>query len=256
MNALEFVGDYRQPQLSARQRALGHDASSAGEFTFGDFLDIINPLQHIPIVSNIYREITGDEISPHARILGDTLFGGPTGFLASIANVLYEEIAGEDVGETALALFTGDDAVEADPQVADAGGLVEPAAALPQAAAPLETAAGSDLPVSADDPGTAPPELPEPPAGVLTGQDALDALFMDLSGRRPNAAAIPVERAAPESIPLPGRAGDGKAARSYPLPARPAPASNHASPPAPAPSPAMNAATPESGVNPLLFAQE
>src|SRR3546814_6236130 len=76
MNDLEFVGDYRQPQLSARQRALGHDGSSAGDLTFGDFLDIINPLQHIPLVSTLYRAITGDEISPHARILGATLFGG------------------------------------------------------------------------------------------------------------------------------------------------------------------------------------
>ena len=71
---LEFVGDYRQPQLTARQRALGHDGRSAGEFSFGDFLDIINPLQHIPIISSFYREITGDEISPHARVIGDTLF--------------------------------------------------------------------------------------------------------------------------------------------------------------------------------------
>src|SRR5690606_19677712 len=135
--------------------------------------------------------------------IGDTLFGGPTGFLASIANVLYEEIAGEDVGETALALFTGEGAEEIDPQLADAGGLVAPAGA------PLDTAGGGELAAStAGDPGAASPELPELPAGVLTGQDALDALFMDLTGRHPNAAAIPVERAAPESIPLPGRGGD------------------------------------------------
>src|SRR3546814_9878680 len=63
----------------------------------------------LPVVSTLYRAITGDESSPHARILGDTLFGGPTGFLSSIANVLYEEIAGEDVGETMLALFSGED---------------------------------------------------------------------------------------------------------------------------------------------------
>ncbi|MGB6086494.1 MAG: hypothetical protein WBF74_07845, partial [Parvibaculum sp.] len=35
---------------------------SAGEFGFSDFLDVINPLQHIPIVSSIYRELTGDEL--------------------------------------------------------------------------------------------------------------------------------------------------------------------------------------------------
>ena len=31
-------------------------------FTLGDFLDIINPLQHIPVVSTVYRAITGDKI--------------------------------------------------------------------------------------------------------------------------------------------------------------------------------------------------
>ncbi|MDP6473864.1 MAG: hypothetical protein QF894_03030 [Alphaproteobacteria bacterium] len=34
----------------------------ADGFGFDDFLDLINPLQHIPIISTIYREITGDTI--------------------------------------------------------------------------------------------------------------------------------------------------------------------------------------------------
>src|SRR3546814_15608721 len=33
-------------------------------FSFGDFLDIINPIQHIPIVPTIYRAITGDTSQP------------------------------------------------------------------------------------------------------------------------------------------------------------------------------------------------
>ena len=33
-------------------------------FTFFDFLDVINPLQHIPVVSTLYRSLTGDEIDP------------------------------------------------------------------------------------------------------------------------------------------------------------------------------------------------
>ena len=121
MNDLEFVGDYRNPQkLTARQRELGFDGQSDGDFTFGDFLDIINPLQHIPLVSTLYREITGDEISPHARILGDTLFGGAGGFLSAAAHVFFEEVAGADLGETVSAFFTGEEA-EADPQFAEDG---------------------------------------------------------------------------------------------------------------------------------------
>lgn len=38
--------------------------------TFGEFLDVINPLQHLPIISSIYRAATGDEISLGARLLG------------------------------------------------------------------------------------------------------------------------------------------------------------------------------------------
>ena len=45
--------------------------------TFGDIIDVINPLQHIPVVSTIYWELTGDKISPAARMAGGALFGGP-----------------------------------------------------------------------------------------------------------------------------------------------------------------------------------
>ena len=241
MNALEFVGDYRQPQLSARQRALGHDGTSAGELSFGDFLDIINPLQHIPIVSTLYREITGDEISPHARIFGDTLFGGPMGFVSAIANAFYEEVAGEDPGETLLAFFTGEDAAE-DPQFADGdpGGDAEvvPAAAAPEA--PLETAAGPDPDAHAA------AVLPEPAPGMLTGQDALNALFLDLGGARPNAPAAPAPTA-PAAAPPPAAEAQAQAARSYPLPPR----HIRVGPAAP-----ETAAPPGVAGNPLLFAQE
>ena len=47
--------------------------------SFWDVLDMINPLQHIPGVSTIYRAITGDEIAPLPRVVGDMLFGGPMG---------------------------------------------------------------------------------------------------------------------------------------------------------------------------------
>ncbi|HEC90310.1 MAG TPA: hypothetical protein ENI55_01450, partial [Alphaproteobacteria bacterium] len=76
-------------------------------FTFGDFIDIINPLQHIPIVSTIYRQMTGDDLDPGSRIGGGALFGGPIGLVASLVNVLVDEATGKDVGEQVLALFDG-----------------------------------------------------------------------------------------------------------------------------------------------------
>ena len=53
-------------------------ASEATSF-FGEIWDTINPLQHIPIVSNIYRAVSETDISPLANIAGSTLYGGPVG---------------------------------------------------------------------------------------------------------------------------------------------------------------------------------
>lgn len=58
------------------------------EGSFWDFVDIINPLQHIPIISTVYRAVTGDSISAPARVLGGLLFGGPAGMLAGTAGAV------------------------------------------------------------------------------------------------------------------------------------------------------------------------
>lgn len=44
--------------------------------TFGDVLDLINPLQHIPLLGGLYRKLAGDAIDPAIRIAGGALFGG------------------------------------------------------------------------------------------------------------------------------------------------------------------------------------
>ncbi|MDP6590509.1 MAG: hypothetical protein QF449_11390 [Alphaproteobacteria bacterium] len=80
----------------------------ADGFGFDDFLDLINPLQHIPIISTIYREITGDTISDGARIFGGALFGGPLGFAAAVGNAAVKQASGKDVGELAMSLFESD----------------------------------------------------------------------------------------------------------------------------------------------------
>jgi hypothetical protein len=86
----------------------GEQPSSAAtlpesEGSFWDFLDIINPLQHIPILGSVYRAVTGDTIGAPARILGGTLFGGPLGFLSGTAGTILAETTGGDVGEHVLA---------------------------------------------------------------------------------------------------------------------------------------------------------
>lgn len=95
--------------LMAAGSASGGATAGAGAparhsgFTFHDFLNIINPLQHIPIVGTLYREITGDVMKPISSILGGVLFGGVIGLAASAVDAIIQETTGEDVGAHILA---------------------------------------------------------------------------------------------------------------------------------------------------------
>lgn len=77
-------------------------------FSFGALIDIINPLQHIPVVGTVYRAITGDTIGPAARIAGGTLFGGVFGLIASSIDTVVKEETGQDIGQHVLAMRDDD----------------------------------------------------------------------------------------------------------------------------------------------------
>ena len=83
-------------------QALNEKTNTNDNLTFWDFLDIINPLQHIPGISSIYRAITGDEIGSVAKIAGSTLYGGPLGAVSSIIDVAVDISTGKDIGEHAF----------------------------------------------------------------------------------------------------------------------------------------------------------
>ncbi|MDB5477673.1 MAG: hypothetical protein JWM96_168 [Alphaproteobacteria bacterium] len=85
-------------------------------FSFWDLVDIVNPLQHIPVVNNIYRNITGDEIGMVARIAGGALFGGVAGAAFGAANALMVHEKGADLGQMAMdtAGFSGKKPAKAD----------------------------------------------------------------------------------------------------------------------------------------------
>jgi len=93
------------------QHAETHKSSGlweTGSFSFRDILDAINPLQHIPIISTIYRKLTGDKMGYASRIAGDTLFGGVfgsfiSGAISAIANVFVDAFTGKDIGEHMIA---------------------------------------------------------------------------------------------------------------------------------------------------------
>jgi hypothetical protein len=91
---------------AAPAKAAGKKHSGFLDFILG-LIDIINPLQHIPVVSTIYRRITGDEISPIARIAGDALYGGPIGAAVGVADVIAEQATGKDIGENMIAMVSG-----------------------------------------------------------------------------------------------------------------------------------------------------
>ena len=74
-------------------------------FTFLDLVDIVNPLQHIPVIGTLYREMTGDSLDPGSRVIGGTLFLGPFGTVTALTNVLIDDATGKDMGEQVLAFF-------------------------------------------------------------------------------------------------------------------------------------------------------
>lgn len=110
---------------------------------FLDFLDVINPLQHIPVISTIYRSVTGDELKNFPRIVGGALFGGPIGLVTSAISAIMKDETGKDPGEHVMAWLKDDPESPAD----EDNKLAE----LPNRATPVTTSA-----LAAPDSSTAP----------------------------------------------------------------------------------------------------
>jgi len=76
--------------------------------TFADLVDVFNPMQHLPLVANYYREQTDDDASEGARLVGGLLFGGllggTVGVLGSIVNSAVRHETRYDVSEHLLAM--------------------------------------------------------------------------------------------------------------------------------------------------------
>jgi hypothetical protein len=157
--------------------------------SFSDVLDILNPLQHIPIVNTIYQHLTGDKEGAVADLVGGLVWGGAIGLGAAMANLVVEDNTGKSVGDNVLALVTGDD----DTAVADA--------------APQQ-------PASKADDGVAGADVPEPVATT------------DLAptGATPNAVASAPAATAGYLVfggpaPTPGAASPSEPQAAGPLPA-------------------------------------
>ena len=58
--------------------------------SFLDLIDAVNPLQHIPVVSTIYRNVSGDSISDVPKFIGGAFYGGPIGLVAALGNYIID----------------------------------------------------------------------------------------------------------------------------------------------------------------------
>lgn len=117
---LAFSPDAAEPDDQGGLSLFGPDG-----FTFGDLVDMVNPLQHIPVISTFYREETGDQIAPAPRIIGSTLFFGPIGLIGALANIAVEGATGKDIGENVASWIgltrDGEAPADQEPMVASPG---------------------------------------------------------------------------------------------------------------------------------------
>ncbi len=91
------------PQGAPTVAPAGWDPS---HITFHDALSALNPLQYLPVVGTIYREVTGDVVNPALRIAvagAASVVLGPLGLVAAMIGAAADEIAhgGETGGSAA-----------------------------------------------------------------------------------------------------------------------------------------------------------
>lgn len=86
--------------MAPQQKAAATGTKEA--FQFGDIVDIINPLQHLPIVNMVYREMTNDQLNPMAQVIGGALYGGPVGAITGTINAVTKVQTGRDMGDHML----------------------------------------------------------------------------------------------------------------------------------------------------------
>lgn len=204
----------------------GVSAFADEEFSFWDLVDVINPLQHIPVVNTIYREVTGDKIGAAAKLAGGALFGAATGGIgaavgaaAAFIDVAIENESGQDVGETVFAALFGDEEPSAegsspmladtrddaspDPTAEDQAELPEQVAVAPPWRNPDQVAA---VPPRAPVPDHAPPKhrLGAGQIGQQAGEHGDGGRQNSGEGQAPQAAdAAPDQPADGRNRPLP-----------------------------------------------------
>ncbi len=181
----------------------------ADGFTFADLIDVINPLQHLPLAGSLYRGMSGDEIAAGPRVLGATLFFGPIGLASSLVNLVVEDATGKDIGDHIVAFF-GESSTEHSPPTelalagADAARFETAAGTVTTPEDPVSAwargeaawAAGRTQPKPIAENGTRRDPMPDASAQLSDAGDWMPALLADAGGRiNPNDAVAAYRRA-------------------------------------------------------------
>lgn len=149
------------------------DTDGDGGF-FSELWDIINPLQHLPVIGMAYRAITGEKMDGFARVAGDALYGGLWGAIGAVADEAFEAITGRSAEDTVLAWLDLDaDSTAASPPVVLAANVQT------QPLDPASVTAG--LPLLSSPPAA--PAHASLPGGAMVGPVGLAALDNALTER-------------------------------------------------------------------------
>lgn len=182
-------------------KAADKPAENSEGMSFWDVLDVVNPLQHIPVVNKIYQAVTGDTIRTPAKVAGAALFFGPVGLAVASADAILEKQTGKDaLDHVASTLGLEKDAAPAedDPFTVTAPRPTRTADAAP---APQAATAASAAPAAT---------APGGPVELSSGQAALLESLMGGGQSLPSAptttaalaATAPATVAAPASLPM------------------------------------------------------
>jgi hypothetical protein len=194
------------------------------DMDFWDFVDIVNPLQHIPVVNTIYRELTGDTIKGVSRVIGGGLYGGVIGLVAGIGSAIVAETTGKDPGEHVLAMLTG----SGDETPAPAGSTAIAEATPPTAAPAAEAAPAPASPPSASVQPT-PTPIPASTSTAMAEPAAAGEILMPAARAaapaqrllvEPEARSFPVPKRTPGLLPRPVPVATGPAANIDKTPAQ------------------------------------
>ncbi|MDD3287884.1 MAG: hypothetical protein PHX43_02605, partial [Alphaproteobacteria bacterium] len=123
----EYLAETNQVETKSSSNT-SHMNYEDSNFSVGDVLDVLNPIQHIPLVGTLYRYVTGDNnLKPYAQVTGDILYGGLIGgvlttAVSSIANAIIAQETGTAADQQiASAIFGPADAPPSDkPEAAPA----------------------------------------------------------------------------------------------------------------------------------------